>query len=279
MPIYIDRHDLSPALAKAVDEAHQKDLKLQGKYGVKLFTYWYDKERGSTFCLMEAPAEDKVRQLHEEAHGSIPHRIMEVDPQTVKAFLGRIEDPQPPAGFRKSPDYLQVDSAFRVIMFTDMKGSTALTTRLGDIEALEIFRTHNAITREALKLHNGREVQHTGDGFMVSFTSASSAVSCAIAINKAFADHNANNPESMIQVRTGICAGEPVEEDNRLFGSTVQLTSRLCDRAEPTQILVSPVIKELCLGKGFTFAGLGEERFKGFDQPQRIYEVVWRTAR
>ncbi len=49
-------------------------------------------------------------------HGSIPHKIMEVDPQTVTAFLGRIEDPQPPAGFRKAPDYLQIDSAFRVIV-------------------------------------------------------------------------------------------------------------------------------------------------------------------
>lgn len=273
MPIYIDRHDLYGSLAEAVSDAHQKDLKLQDKYGVKMLTYWFDENRGSTFCLVDAPAEEAVRQLHAEAHGSIPHKIMEVNPDTVKAFLGRIEDPQPPAGFHPATDHIQVDSAFRAIMFTDMKGSTALTNRLGDINALEVFRSHNIITREALKSHRGREVQHTGDGFLTSFTSASSAVSCAIAINQAFAARNPNNRDKMIQVRTGICAGEPVEEDNRLFGSAVLLASRLCDYAEPNQILIAPVVKELCLGKGFNFLDRGETQFKGFDQPQRVYEV------
>jgi class 3 adenylate cyclase len=278
VPIYIDRHDLYGTLSKAVSDAHQKDLKLQDKYGIKMLTYWFDEERGSTFCLVDAPAEEKVRQLHEEAHGSIPHKIMEVNPETVKAFLGRIEDPQPPAGFNPVTNHLQVDSAFRAIMFTDMKGSTALTTHLGDIEALEIFRSHNAITREELKTHYGREIQHTGDGFLASFTSASSAVACAISINKAFAARGCDDRNKEITVRTGICAGEPVEEDNRLFGSTVQLTSRLCDHAEPKQILVAPVVKELCLGKGFKFIDRGEEQFKGFDQVQRVYEVEWQTA-
>jgi class 3 adenylate cyclase len=278
VPIYIDRHDLYGSLAEAVSDAHQKDLKLQDKYGVKMLTYWFDENRGSTFCLVDAPAEEAVRQLHAEAHGSIPHKIMEVNPDTVKAFLGRIEDPQPPAGFHPATDHIQVDSAFRAIMFTDMKGSTALTNRLGDINALEVFRSHNSITREALKSHRGREVQHTGDGFLTSFTSASSAVSCAIAINQAFAARNPNNRDKMIQVRTGICAGEPVEEDNRLFGSAVLLASRLCDYAEPNQILIAPVVKELCLGKGFNFLDRGETQFKGFDQPQRVYEVDWQKG-
>jgi class 3 adenylate cyclase len=79
-------------------------------------------------------------------------------------------------------------------------------------------------------------------------------------------------------VRIGICAGEPVEEDNRLFGSTVQLTSRICDNAAPDQILVASVIKDLCLGKQFTFSDQGEATLKGFDQPLRIYEVQWQTV-
>jgi len=79
-------------------------------------------------------------------------------------------------------------------------------------------------------------------------------------------------------VRIGICAGEPVEEDQRLFGSTVQLTSRICDQAEPDQILVAPVIRDLCLGKKFDFIDRGETRLKGFDQPQKIYEVQWQLT-
>lgn len=163
-------------------------------------------------------------------------------------------------------------------MFTDMKDSTAITTRLGDTRALELFRTHNHITRDALKTHCGREIQHTGDGFMISFTSASQAVECAITIQRSYAAHSKRHPDTKINVRIGICAGEPVEEDQRLFGSTVQLTSRICDKAEPDQILVAPVIRDLCIGKQFSFEDRGEFALKGFDQPFRIFEAQWQET-
>jgi class 3 adenylate cyclase len=276
MPIYMDRHEMEGATAKAVADAHEKDLKLQEKYGIKLMTYWFDESRGSAFCLIDAPAKEKVRQLHEEAHGSIPHKIVEVNPDAVEAFLGRIEDPEPsPDGPHAAPGETRMDSAFRTIMFTDMKDSTAITTRLGDSEAIELFRTHNALTRDALAQYSGREIQHTGDGFMVSFTAASQAVECAIAIQRSFLTHNQKHRDASINVRIGICAGEPVEEDQRLFGSTVQLTSRICDKAQPDQILAAPVIRDLCLGKQFAFKDQGKFDLKGFDQPQRMYEVQW----
>lgn len=280
MPIYMDRHEMEGATAKAVADAHEKDLKLQDKYGIKLMTYWFDESRGSAFCLIDAPAKEKVRQLHEEAHGSVPHKIVEVNPEAVEAFLGRIEDPEPsPVGPRASSGETQMDSAFRTIMFTDMKDSTAITTRLGDNEAIELFRTHNALTRDALAQYNGREIQHTGDGFMVSFTAASQAVECAIAVQKSMHAHNQRHPDTNINVRIGVCAGEPVEEDQRLFGSTVQLTARICDTAQPDQILVAPVIRDLCLGKQFAFKDQGEFDLKGFDQPQRMYEVQWQDTK
>ena len=278
MPIYMDRHNLEGATAKSLADAHQKDLKLQDKFGIKLLTYWFDEGRGTAFCLIDAPAKEQVRQLHKEAHGSIPHKIMEVNPETVEAFLGKIEDPQPSSESFTASNETFVDSAFRVIMFTDMKDSTAITTRLGDTKALELFRTHNSITRRALKEYNGREIQHTGDGFMVSFSSAAQAVECAIAIQRYLSSYNLSHPDTKINVRIGICAGEPVEEDQRLFGSTVQLTSRICDKAESDQILVAPVIRDLCIGKEFSFADQGEFLPKGFDQPVRMYEAHWQES-
>ena len=94
MPIYMDSHDVEGTTAKEAADAHQKDLELQDKYGIKMMTYWFDEDRGSVFCLMDAPTPKKVKQLHEEAHGSVPHTILEVNPQRVNAFLGRIKDPQ-----------------------------------------------------------------------------------------------------------------------------------------------------------------------------------------
>jgi class 3 adenylate cyclase len=278
MPIYMDRHEMEGATAKAVADAHQKDLKLQDKYDIKMLTYWFDESRGSAFCLVNASSKEKVTQLHAEAHGEIPNKIIEVDPQAVATFLGRIEDPNPNNESDTFSNGTEIDSAFRTIMFTDMKDSTAITSRLGDARALELFRTHNSMTRDALKQHHGREIQHTGDGFMVSFNSASNAVACAIGIQQSFAVHNESHPDTPLHVRIGICAGEPVEEDQRLFGSTVQLTSRICDQAEPDQILVAPVIRDLCLGKKFDFIDRGETRLKGFDQPQKIYEVQWQST-
>jgi len=278
MTIYMDRHDMEGVTARAVAEAHQKDLQLQEKYGVKMLTYWFDESRGSAFCLVDAPDKLKVTQLHAQAHGQIPNKIIEVDSNAVETFLGRIEDPRPRTESGAVANGTDIDSAFRTVMFTDMKDSTAITTRLGDVRALELFRIHNAVTRDALSQYNGREIQHTGDGFMVSFSSASHAVECAIAIQQSFYSYNQSHPDSAINLRIGICAGEPVEEDNRLFGSTVQLTSRICDKAAPDQILVAAVIKDLCLGKKFTFSDQGEAALKGFDQPLRIYEVQWQSG-
>jgi len=203
MTIYMDRHNLEGLTAKDVAEAHLKDLNLQEKYDVKVLTYWFDQKRGAGFCLVDAPDKQRVTQLHAEAHGAIPHKIIEVDTQTVETFLGRIDNPRPPAGLPAPAEETPIDSAFRTIMFTDMKDSTAITSRLGDAGALELFRTHNSITRDALSQYNGREIQHTGDGFLASFSSASKSVACAIAIQKSMAAHNRNHPDLAINVRIG----------------------------------------------------------------------------
>jgi adenylate cyclase len=161
------------------------------------------------------------------------------------------------------------------ILFTDMEGSTSLTQRLGDAAAQDILRTHNRIVRDALAAHSGNEIKHTGDGIMASFTSASAALEAAVAIQKALADHNQGDPDTPIRVRIGLNAGEPVAEDEDLFGTAVQLAARVCDKAEPGQVLVSNVVQELAAGKGFDFADQGEASLKGFEKPVRLHAVRW----
>jgi adenylate cyclase len=170
------------------------------------------------------------------------------------------------------------------ILFTDMEGSTALTERLGDARAQELRRTHDSIVREALKARGGSETKHTGDGIMASFPSASRAIECAVAVQRALAEHNesiAARPELVegraqpIRVRIGLNAGEPVAEDEDLFGTVVNLARRICDHAEPGQILVSDVVQQLAAGKDFTFADKGEGTLKGFEKPVRLHEVRW----
>jgi adenylate cyclase len=95
------------------------------------------------------------------------------------------------------------------------------------------------------------KVKHTGDGFMICFGSVRQAVQCAIAILRSFDSHNKENPEAAMRLKIGLSAGEPVAEDEDLFGATVQLAARLCACAQPEQIMVASVIQELCLGKSF----------------------------
>jgi len=188
--------------------------------------------------------------------------------QAIDEFLGEGEE----ATAAVEPS---VPGAFRTILFTDMEGSTSLTQRLGDAGAQEVLRTHNTIIRDALKAHDGSETKHTGDGIMASFASASGALECSIAMQRAFAEHN-ESAEEPILVRVGLNAGEPVAEDEDLFGTAVQLAARICAHAEPGQILAPIVVRELAAGKRFLFADLGDVTLRGFEDPVRLFEVRWR---
>ena len=165
MPIYMDRHYMANATRRAIALAHQKDLAIQDEYGVRFLTYWFDEDRNTTFCRVDAPDKESVNCVHSHAHGDIPHEIVEVDPALVDAFLGGIGERIPVHNDNiEDPD--NAGPGLRYIMFTDLVDSTATTTRLGDQQAMHLLRIHNALTRNALRDHDGREVKHTGDGFM-----------------------------------------------------------------------------------------------------------------
>ncbi len=187
--------------------------------------------------------------------------------KAIDEFLGEGEAAAP----RAAP------SGLVTIFLTDMEGSTTLTQRLGDAGAQELLHTHNRIVRDSLNAHGGSETKHTGDGIMASFASASRAIECAIACQQAFAQHNESNPDIPVRVRIGLNAGEPVAEDEDLFGTAVQLAARICAHAEPGQILVPVVVRELAAGKRFMFADRGDVALRGFEEPVRLYEVRWAT--
>jgi len=212
-----------------------------------------------------------VRVGQKLAAGIPDARFLAIDDMSYERLAPLVEEF---VGTAEKPDSIE-RGIFRTILFTDMEGSTSLTQRLGDAAAQDVLRTHNTIVRDALTAHSGSETKHTGDGIMASFTSASAALEAAVAIQKALADHNEGHPDTTIRVRIGLNAGEPVAEDEDLFGTAVQLAARVCDRAEAGQILVADVIQQLAAGKGFDFADQGEVSLKGFEKPVRLHEVRW----
>jgi class 3 adenylate cyclase/DNA-binding CsgD family transcriptional regulator len=162
-----------------------------------------------------------------------------------------------------------------IVLVTDMEASTALIQRLGDEQAYEVLRIHNATIRECLRRYEGVEVTHTGDGIEASFFSASSAVACAVAIQKAFSRHNRDHPTHTIRIRIGINAGEPISTEGRFFGVAVHAAFRICARAQAGHILVSDLVHQLVAGKAFDFVNRGRIKLKGFPGRFRLYEVRW----
>lgn len=190
--------------------------------------------------------------------------------QIHQAVIDFVPEEQRPLTARRS-GRPSLESGPVTILFTDMESSTALTQRLGDAQAQELVRAHNRIVREALKQHGGSEIKHTGDGIMASFASASRALECAVAIQRGVAQRD----DAKLAVHIGVNAGEPVAEEQDLFGTAVQLARRICDHAEGGEIIASDVVRQLVAGKGFLFADRGEVALRGFEDPVRLYEVRW----
>jgi len=272
MPLYMDRHDLSGITGEELAAAHDRDVELQHTHGADCHTYWFDEDRQAAFCLIDAPSAEAIQALHRDAHGELASEIIEVDPTVVQAFMGRTRDPSPPL---EAPTRPRRESAFRALMFTDIVGCTEITNRLGDERALELVRTHDRLIRDRLVESGGSEVDRAGDGFLACFFSVEEAVRCAVGIQEQLRSMNGKDLDASLHVRIGLGAGEPVCDGDTLFGSAVNLTSRICDCAAAEQILVAPVVRDLCLGKPFRFAEIGRKTLKGFDDPVRLHEVQW----
>ena len=240
MPIYMDIHIAPGVKAKDVAEAHRKDLLHQQEYGCNCMTYWIDEERETIFCLIDAVNKDAVKEMHNRAHGMIPNRIIEVSSSIVESFLGRIYDPE---DVKVNGDGLKIfsDPSFRVLLVTKMEDPILLQHRLGVEKTGELINRHNGIARKNLLFHGGSEVEHGGEGFIISFASGGQAVACALAIQKDMPLFDS----MVLGLKIGINGGEPIEKSNKLFGDTIQFANYLCAIVSNSKIAVASFVNEL----------------------------------
>ena len=79
MPLYMDVHTIAGGVsADDVAKAHIADLQVQGQHDVRYLRYWVDEERGTVFCLAEAPSAEAAATVHREAHGLVADAIYQV---------------------------------------------------------------------------------------------------------------------------------------------------------------------------------------------------------
>jgi len=155
------------------------------------------------------------------------------------------------------------------IAFTDIVSSTNLISKYGDAKSRDIFVRHDKIVREQINRFGGRELQNLGDGFMIAFQSASSCIKCSCAIKKEMA-----TKLPIIEIKIGINTGEVViREGKHPFGQAVVIASRIVDKCQGNQILVSDLSKQLVAGSRFSFSRSDEFKPKGFEESLMVHEV------
>ena len=179
MPIFMDRHDVPGATAADVAIAHQKDLVVQAKYDCRVLTYWFDEVRAVASCLVEAPDAVAVTQMHREAHGLVPNRIIQVHGELVETFLGRIGDPVTTEITDEHGTQSFVDTAFRTVLAVELKDVAILAVRYGLAVTHELLRAHEAIINDAIQRHRCGRAAKSDDLYLVTSPSASNAVECA----------------------------------------------------------------------------------------------------
>ena len=273
MPLYMDIHTVDGASAQDVAKAHLADVETQDRYEVEYIKYWFNEGCGKLYCLVDAPSAEAAECVHREAHGMLAEKLIEVDPDLVDGFMGQPAVNAGGAALMPDISAGARDPGVHTVLFTDIVGSTEMCSRHGDDVAMQMLVVHDRVVRDSLRANSGREVKHTGDGIMAAFLSPACAVRSACQIQRELTDYNGDGAVHPVTVRIGITAGEPVEQSDDLFGSTVQLAARLCAQAEPGQILVSNVIADLCIGKGLKFSEAGEYHLKGFMDPIETHLV------
>ena len=156
-------------------------------------------------------------------------------------------------------------SGFRTVVFTDIVGSTEFLQRVGDLEGRRIVRDLESQVAATAAEHGGRVVKNLGDGSLVSFGSNSAAINFGIDVQR--------RADADLRLRIGMSAGEPIQEDGDIHGAVVAQASRIADLGDAGEVVISDAVRQLAVGKGFTFESKGEVTLKGFDVPVAVWRV------
>jgi len=166
-----------------------------------------------------------------------------------------------------SAEEASYDRVLATVMFTDIVGSTAKTSELGDRAWRDLLERHHAIVRAMIGRYRGVEIDTAGDGFLATFDGPARGVRCAMAITDAVGAIE-------LEVRAGLHTGEVGTIDGKVGGLAVNIGARVGALAQASEVLVSQTVKDLVAGSGLTFEDAGEHELKGVPDTWHLYRVV-----
>jgi len=154
------------------------------------------------------------------------------------------------------------------IVFTDIVGFTKLTAK-DETKAAELIKRQRALLTPIIQSHDGELLKEMGDGLLLSFHSATSAVECAIEIQEI-----ANTIDDL-NLRIGVHQGEVIIDGNDIIGDDVNVAARIEPFSAPGGIAISnKVQQDIASNANFETKLVGKPKLKGVNQDITIYCII-----
>ena len=198
-------------------------------------------------------------------------RLVELPGADLQVFLGSAAGPvivdeieEFLTGTRVAADHTRV---LTTLLFTDVVGSTDRVAAIGDRAWHTVLDRHDDFVRRQLERFSGHEDKFTGDGIVATFDGPARALRCGTAIRDAARQIG-------LEIRVGIHTGEVERRGTELAGIAVHLAHRICQAAQPGEVLVSRTVVDLVAGSGASFDDRGEHELKGIPAAWRLFAVT-----
>jgi class 3 adenylate cyclase len=159
------------------------------------------------------------------------------------------------------------DRMLTTLLFTDVVGSTDQVVAIGDRAWRTVLDRHDEAVRHQLGRFTGNEEKFTGDGILATFDGPARAIRCGTAIRDAARQIG-------LDIRVGIHTGEVERRGTELAGIAVHLAHRVCEVADPSEVLVTRTVVDLVAGSGITFNDRGEHNLKGIPTAWRLFAIT-----
>lgn len=263
------RISAEPAVAAQLEqEMHRTDVQeLASKITVPTLVFHARKDGGVPFDegKLLASLIPNARFVALEGRN---HILIETEPAwprfktELQKFLGVDQIEHPSESRSREPE-----RRLTSILFTDVVASTELAATHGDAWWLDILKRHNVIMRHHLSQFSGREVQRTGDGFIILFDAPAKAIAYAARIIDAVRELD-------IQIRCGLHIGEIEISEEAIGGIGVHIAARVISHAGASEIMVTSTVKDAAVGATIKFVERETHTLKGVPGEWTLYSVA-----
>jgi len=180
---------------------------------------------------------------------------------------------EPGSSWAASP-YFALRSGSSRRSCSQTSSSPPIVEAIGDEAWEDLIQWQDKTLRSLFAWHGGQEIDHAGDGFFVAFESASAAIDCAVAIQRALADHRKTHGFSP-QLRIGLHATEAARSGGGFRGKGVHQAARIASMAEGGEILVSRTALETEISR-YPTSEAKMMNLKGISEPIEVSTIDWR---